>query len=363
MRMSLGEQLRVTLFGESHGPSVGALVEGIPPGIEVDREQIQLAMDERKTGGKYASKRSEPDFVEILSGVNEGKTTGWPIMLLIRNNDSRSTDYSFLPDIPRPGHADLPMMTRSEGNADLNGGGSSSARLTAGLVAAAAICHPLLQTLEWNISAHTASIGEVNAEPLTKCFNKNLVGKKEWDSFRCHDEKVYEQMVELVNNASQEGNSLGSSVELSVSGLPMGLGEPWFDGVEPALARGLMAIPAARAVEFGLGCNVATMSGSEHNSSWEKTSQGPRQNLDSADGALGGFATGSPLNAKITFKHPSSINIPQQTLDLSSGELTTLQVEGRHDPVIAPRAVSVVKAVATIVLCDLAKRGGWISER
>lgn len=358
--MTLGEHLKVTLFGESHGPAVGALVEGMPAGIEIDQSYIQEAMDARRTARKYASKRKESDIVEIFSGVSNGKTTGWPIMLLIRNQDSRSSDYSFLPEIPRPGHADLPMMTRSGGYADLNGGGSSSARLTAGLVAAAALCKPLVKKMGWEINAHTSSIGSICAEPILKCINDKIKLNDEWNLLHCYDGKVHDLMVNLLEKTRKEGDSIGSSVEVSVEGLPIGLGEPWFDGIEPALGRGLLAIPAARAIEFGIGTRVGELKGSENNSPWIYTSQGPRQNGELSDGALGGLSTASPLTAKVTFKPPSSISLSQQTLDLSTGKTSTLQVKGRHDPVIAPRAVPVVEAVATIVLCDLAKRGGFL---
>ncbi len=356
MRMGFGEHLRVTLFGESHGIGVGALVEGMPSGVTVDSKLMQEALSRRRPGGQLASKRNEPDVCEILSGVHEGKTTGWPILLFVKNKDAKSRDYEFLPNHPRPGHADLPVMERTDGAADLRGGGSTSGRLTVGIVAAAALCTPLLESWGWEIRAHTSSIGEVLAKPLIEC---GIGEGEDWERTRCCDPDAADSMVKLVENLRKQRDSVGSSVELNIVGLPIGLGEPWYDGLEPALARALMAIPAARAVEFGRGVRASTMLGSEHNDAWQGTDLGPRPEGENADGALGGFSTGAPVRALVTFKPPSSIPKEQNTLNLETGEQESLIVKGRHDPVIAPRASAVVEATGILVVCDLALRGGW----
>ena len=272
MRMSLGENMVVTLFGESHGPAVGALIEGMPSNIELDLDQLIDDMISRRPGSGLASKRKETDDVEILSGVNGGKTTGMPILLLIRNQDVRSKDYSFLPYQPRPGHVDHPINVKTEGAADLRGGGSFSARLTAGLVAASSISRNVIPD-NWAIEATVGALGGLEGD----------------------------EGVALAEQARKEGDSLGSRVDLVISGLPVGLGEPWFDGLEPALARALMAIPAARAIEFGRGVNAGEMRGSEHNDKW-----GENMTLsEGADGALGGMASGAPIHVRVTFKPPS----------------------------------------------------------
>ena len=272
MRMSLGENMVVTLFGESHGPAVGALIEGIPPNIEIDPDQLIADMIARRPGSGLASKRKETDDVEIMSGVHSGKTTGMPILLLIRNRDVRSKDYSFLPYQPRPGHVDHPINIKTGGAADLRGGGSFSARLTAGLVAAASISRNILPE-EWKIEATVGALGGLEGE----------------------------DGIALAEQARKEGDSLGSRVDLVISGLPVGFGEPWFEGIEPALARALMAIPAARAVEFGRGVSAGLMRGSKHNDSW-----GEEMSLrEGADGALGGMASGAPIHVRVTFKPPS----------------------------------------------------------
>ena len=327
--MSLGDSLVVTLFGESHGPAVGALIQGMPPNIEPELDKLVEDMVSRRPGSGLASKRKETDDVEILSGIFEGKTTGMPILLLIRNNDVKSKDYSFLPHQPRPGHADHPISVKTEGAADLRGGGSFSARLTAGLVAASSLTRNLIPQ-DWEIEATVGALGGLEGE----------------------------DGVNLAEEARKNGDSLGSRVDLRISGLPVGLGEPWFDGLEPALARALMAIPAARAVEFGRGVKAGEMRGSEHNDKW-----GMDMSLaEGADGALGGMASGAPIHVRITFKPPSGIALPQDTFNQTKGIIEELAIKGRHDPVIAPRARPVVEAVARWVIADLAKQGGYFDE-
>jgi len=329
MKMSLGENLVVTLFGESHGPAVGALIEGMPPNIQPDFDVLIQDMISRRPGSGLASKRKETDEVEFLSGIYEGKTTGMPILLLIKNKDVRSKDYSFLPHQPRPGHVDFPINAKTDGAADLRGGGSFSARLTAGLVAASSLTRKLIPD-DWQIEAKVGALGG----------------------------KEGEAGIQLAEEARKKGDSLGSRVDLVISGLPVGLGEPWFDGIEPALARGLMAIPAARAVEFGRGVYAGEMRGSEHNDKY-----GENMKLSSgADGALGGMASGAPIHVRITFKPPSGISIPQDTYNQTTGIIEELAIKGRHDPVIAPRARPVVEAVARWIIADLAIQGGYIDE-
>jgi chorismate synthase len=357
--MRLGESLVVTLFGESHGLVVGALVEGIPAGIEIDAESLADDLARRKPGGQLASKRREDDECHILSGVNEGFTTGWPILLVIANKDVRSSDYSFLPDHPRPGHADLPELVRSKGHSDLRGGGANSARLTAGLVAASNLCRPIEESSDWQVEAHVHSVGDVVAAGIETLESGS---GEDWQRTRCRDPIAADKMVTLVKKMQSERDSIGSSVELRISGLPLGFGEPWYDGLEPALAKALMAIPAARAVEFGRGTKASRMRGSEHNDNWTLTDEGPKPAGQRADGALGGIASGGDLFVMVHFKPPSSIAKSQKTLNLSSGEEEDLIVTGRHDPVIAPRAVAVVESTARLVLSDLSLKGGWSIE-
>ncbi len=349
MGMSLGDSVKVTLFGESHGAAVGALLDGVPPGIPIDVETLIEDLRRRRPGRRLLSARAEPDHCEILSGVYEGKTTGYPILLLVRNQDAKSRDYGFLPNQPRPGHADLPESTRTGGAADLRGGGANSGRLTLGLVAAGSLIREAIGDV--TVDAHCSQIGSITA---------HFQGEPEGEActiLNCNDAEAAESMLELVKSLRKAGDSIGSTVEARICNLPLGVGEPWFEGLEPALARGLMAIPGARGVEFGRGRESVTMQGSEHNDAW-----GPEQIPvgEDADGALGGMSTGAPLRVRVHFKPPSSISIPQMTLHLPSGEMRELQIGGRHDPVIAPRATPVVEAVCRLIIADLLQiREGW----
>jgi len=349
MGMSLGDSVRVTLFGESHGAAVGALLDGVPPGIPIDVETLIEDLRRRRPGRRLLSARAEPDHCEILSGVYEGQTTGYPILLLVRNQDAKSRDYGFLPNQPRPGHADLPEAARTGGAADLRGGGANSGRLTLGLVAAGSLIREAIGDV--TVDAHCSQIG-----PITAQFQGEPEGEA-CTILNCNDTEAAESMLALVKSLRKAGDSIGSTVEARICNLPLGVGEPWFEGLEPALARGLMAIPGARGVEFGRGRESVTMQGSEHNDAW-----GPEQVPigDDADGALGGMSTGAPLRVRVHFKPPSSIAVPQMTLHLPSGEMRELQIGGRHDPVIAPRATPVVEAVCRLIIADLLQiREDW----
>ena len=360
MQMSLGEVLRLTLFGTSHGPRVGAYLEGVPPGLELDFKAIQEQMNNRKPGGRYASKRKESDNVELLSGVDESITNGEIIEISIRNSDVRSKDYSFLPNQPRPGHQDMVMMKKTDGKADLRGGGTSSARLTAPIVAAAAIISPVIAKLGIEVNAHVSAIGSVRAVPIAQCPAK--WHNEECQAIRCQDPEAAVKMISLVESHRKNRDSIGSEVELQISGMPMGIGEPWFDGLEPYLARAMMSIPAARGVEFGEGFTAIEMKGSEHNNPWGGNNESPVMLGEKPDGALAGLATGSDFFCKVAFKPPSSIPQEQVTLNLATNEQEPLIVKGRHDPVLAPRAVAVVEAMAKFVIADLAIRGGFYPE-
>lgn len=355
--MGLGEALRVTLRGSSHGPFVGALVEGLPEGLNVDEERVQAAMKLRKTGGTYSSKRKEADRVEWRTGVVNGITTGEPIEVHIANQDARSSDYSFLPNHPRPGHQDMVMLKRTKGEADLRGGGTSSARMTAPLVAVAAVVRPWLEEHGILVEAHLGGIGNVEAASIENCPPR--WANETCEALRCRDPQAAAAMAELVESTKKQRNSIGSRVDLTVQGLPLGLGEPWFDGLEPALARAMMAIPAARGVEFGHGFAVQTMHGSEHNSPWGGSADEPVLLGEQPDGALAGLSTGAPVKLRVAFKPPSSIPQEQRTLNLSTNQQEPLLVKGRHDPVLGPRAVAVVEAMALLVVGDLMVRGGF----
>jgi len=358
MNMRLGERVQLTLYGSSHGPHVGATLTGVPEGLVVDHTAIAHAMEQRRPGGKYSSQRREADEVEWLSGISGGRTTGETLECQIRNNDVRSSDYGFLPDHPRPGHQDLVMMVKTNGAADLRGGGTSSARMTAPLVAMAALLRPWLARHGVQLMAHVGNIGGIEAAPLESGAPDDL--SDTCQLLRCRDPEAAERMAALIDNTRRERDSLGSRVDMIITGLPMGVGEPWVDGLEPALARALMAVPAARAVEFGRGTRVIHMKGSEHNDLWGGTPDAPVLQGEHPDGALAGMASGAPLRVSVSLKPPSSIPQEQRTLNLRTGQPEPLLVKGRHDPVLAPRGVAVVEAMAVIVLTDLMVRGNHL---
>ena len=360
MQMRLGESLRVTLLGSSHGPFVGAYIEGMPPGLMLDGAAIAQAMKLRKTGGTYSSKRKEDDNVEWLSGIHDGATDGTPIELKILNNDVRSSDYSFLPDHPRPGHQDMVMFKRTKGEADLRGGGTSSARMTAPLVAIAAVLRPWLESLGIRVESHLGAVGPVEAKPMHACPER--WENETCEALRCRDPVAAQQMAEFIGDTRRQRDSIGSRVDLRIEGLPLGVGEPWFDGIEPAMARAMMAIPAARGVEFGHGFAVQRMTGSEHNSPWGGSAEHPVLTGERPDGALAGLSTGSPMDVRVAFKPPSSIPQEQVTLNLKTDQQEPLLVKGRHDPVLGPRAVAVTEAMAILVVADLLIRGGFNDE-
>ena len=359
MQMSLGEQLRLTLYGSSHGPHVGAVLHGLPKGIVLDENALKTAMNMRKPGGPYSSQRKETDEVMWLSGLENGISTGETVECRIKNSDVRSKDYGFLPDHPRPGHQDMVMMLKTEGKADLRGGGTSSARMTAPLVAIAALLRPWMAEKGVAFRAHVGAIGSVEARHLDEC--PPTLESEASQHMRCYDPVAAQAMTELISSYRKQRDSIGSRVDLVVDGLPLGVGEPWFDGLEPALARAMLSIPAARGVEFGHGFGVQTMTGSEHNSAWGGTSDAPVMEGERPDGALAGLSTGSPVQVSVAFKPPSSIPQSQMTLNMKTNQQESLTVKGRHDPVLAPRAVAVVEAMAILVVSDLMIRGGFLN--
>ena len=354
MGMRLGKSLSLILFGESHATGVGVLIEGLQPGIPIDLKSIERDLERRKPGRKGLSQRSESDIPRVLSGVHEGFTTGWPLVLFSENSDVRSSDYEFLPDHPRPGHADLVEQFRTGGKADPRGGGSHSGRLTWGLVAAGSLVNPILDSAGCTVYSHMAALSDDEADDLADILSSDFT--ENMSRLNCMDPVAADRFVDRIELLRKEKDSLGSRVDVIVRGLPIGIGDPWFDGIEPALSKGLFGIPAVRAVEFGNGVKSSLMRGSEHNSVWESGENNTPIQSEGGDGAIGGITTGSDIRIRVHFKPPSSISKTQTTLNLKSGTQEELVVEGRHDPVIGPRAAPVVKSVCELVITDLILR-------
>jgi len=351
MGMRLGDSLSLVLFGESHATGVGVLIEGLQPGVPIDLKSIERDLERRKPGRKGLSQRSESDTPKVLSGVHEGFSTGWPLVLFAENSDVRSSDYGFLPDHPRPGHADLVEQVRTGGKADLRGGGSHSGRLTWGLVAAGSVVNPILDSFDCSVFSHMAALGEDEADDLANLLTSEIT--ENMSRLNCMDSNAADRFVDRIDILRKEKDSLGSRVDVIVRGLPIGIGDPWFDGIEPALSKGLFGIPAVRAVEFGYGVRSSLMRGTEHNSVWESSKNNTPIQSEGGDGAIGGITTGSDIRISVHFKPPSSIPTAQNTLHLPSGELRPLVVGGRHDPVLAPRATPVVQGVVRFLIADL----------
>lgn len=341
---TIGVIFRVTTFGESHGPAVGVVVDGCPPGIDFNTVFIQNELDKRKPGTtEVSSPRKEADQVEILSGIFEGKTTGTPIALLIRNKDADSKSYERLKDIYRPGHADFTYEARY-GIRDYRGGGRSSGRETAARVAGGAVAKMVLAQNGIKIFGHTLSIGNIQAKDFDpQQININPV--------RCADAKAAVRMVKAILKAQKDGDSLGGIVEIIAFGVPPGLGDPVFGKLDADLAGALMSIGAVKGVEIGAGFTSAFIKGSQMNDPIIKQKGKVRMPTNRAGGILGGISTGEAIVLRIAVKPTPSIRGPQLTLTKKL-KPTKLQVTGRHDPCICPRIVPVAEAMTAIVLAD-----------
>ncbi|MBR6380688.1 MAG: chorismate synthase, partial [Lachnospiraceae bacterium] len=336
---SYGKLYTVTTWGESHGPALGAVVDGCPAGIPLTEEDIQSYLDRRKPGRNAAqTSRSEADRVEILSGVFEGRTTGTPISLLIRNTSQRSGDYGNLADTYRPGHADYTFDAKY-GIRDYRGGGRASGRETAGRVAAGAIAARVLQELGISVECCTRSIGEVEAD--FSAYDRSV-------ALTCEtampDPDANRRALELLEQTKASGDSLGGVMECVIRGVPAGVGDPVFEKLDANLARAAMSIGAVKAVEIGDGCAVSRKCGSEVNDPFLSADDGSvKKTSNHAGGILGGISDGADIVVRAYVKPTPSISKPQQTVN-SRGEEVTLEVKGRHDPVIVPRAVVVLEA-------------------
>jgi chorismate synthase len=338
---TFGRLFTVTTFGESHGPALGCVVDGCPPGLELSEADLQGDVDRRRTGtSKFVSQRREGDAVRILSGVFEGRTTGTPIGVLIENTDARARDYEKIKDRFRPGHADYTYQQKY-GFRDYRGGGRSSARETVMRVAAGAIARKYLaQRLGARIYGYMTQVGPLTLEPVNPDFaNEN--------PFFCPDPSRIAELEALLWEVRGAGDSVGAKITVIASGIPPGLGEPVFERLDADIASAMMGINAVKAVELGAGTRAAGQKGSEHRD--EMTPQGFLSNH--AGGVLGGISSGQDIIAHVTFKPTSSIQVPGRTINLA-GEPVEIATTGRHDPCVGLRAVPIAEAMLAIVLMD-----------
>ena len=358
MENSLGKLFTITSFGESHGRCVGVIADGCPAGLAITEEDIQRELDKRKPGvGMAATKRAEEDKVDILSGIFNGITTGAPICLLIWNKDIDSSEYEKARFLARPGHADYTAFVKYGGFNDFRGGGRFSGRITAAFVMAGAIAKKLLNVIGIEVLAHTIELGGVKAEP--KGFDE-IKENIEKSPFKCADLKAAEKMTKAIEKVKQEGDSIGGIIEGVALNIPVGLGEPAFDTLEGDLAKALFAIPAVKGVEFGSGFSAARKRGSENNDLFTIRNGKIVTVTNNAGGVLGGISNGMPIIVRVAIKPTSSIAKSQQTVDIKDMESASLQVTGRHDVCIVPRAVVVVESMMAVTLCDFAMRAELI---
>ncbi len=354
---STGKVLVFTCFGESHGPCVGAVLDGCPAGLPITLDDIQAELDKRRPGQTAVSTpRKEEDRAEILSGVFNGRTTGAPICLIIRNRDVEPEAYEQIRNKPRPGHADYTTFMKYGGFSDYRGGGRFSGRITAAYVAAGAIAKKLLATISVEVLAHTVQIGKVKI-PKNVSFDK-IRGNVYGNIVRCAVPESAALMEKEIAKAAEGGDSVGGVVEAVALNVPAGLGEPIFDSLDSDVAKMMFNVPAVKGVEFGAGFQAASLKGSENNDSYAVRKGEVVSLTNNAGGVLGGLSTGMPIIVKVAFKPTSSISKRQRTVDTEKMEDTEIQVTGRHDPCIVPRAVPVVESCLALVLADHALRAG-----
>ena len=352
MSSSYGENLRIHIFGESHGSAVGVTMEGIPAGEAVDLDGLQKFLDRRAPGrNPWSTPRKEADIPEFLSGLREGKTCGTPVTAILRSANTRSGDYDALRDVPRPGHADYTAWVKYGESRDSRGGGHFSGRLTAPLCVAGGICLQLLARQGIEVVSRIAAIGGVRDEG-------ELTASTAAKTFPTVSDARGEAMRAAIGEARLAGDSLGGVIECAVLGLPAGLGDPMFDGMENRIASAVFAVPAVKGIEFGAGFAAAGLRGSENNDPFSVENGRIITTSNHCGGILGGITDGMPLTFRAAVKPTPSIARPQQSVNLKTGKIVPLTVTGRHDPCIVPRAVPCIEAAAAIAVYDalLARR-------
>ena len=339
-----GESFRISTWGESHGAALGVVMDGVPAGLTLDEKRIQEFMDRRKPGqSKFTTARKEADAIEILSGVFEGKTTGTPLSMMVRNADQHSKDYSNIAEIFRPGHADYTFWEKY-GIRDYRGGGRSSGRETIGRVAAGAVAVQILEALDIHLMAYTKSIGPVSITSFdAEEIKKNPLAMPDADAAK----KAQAYLEECISRQ----DSAGGVIECRVTGMPTGIGEPVFDKLDASLAKAMLSIGAVKGFEIGDGFAAATSNGSTNNDAFAIREGAVVKQTNHSGGVLGGMSDGDEIVFRVAIKPTPSISQPQQTVDIH-GQEQEIEIHGRHDPVIVPRAVVVVESMAAITLVD-----------
>ena len=358
MSSEFGKLLRVSVFGQSHGKAIGVNIDGLPAGETIDLDELNTFLSRRKPGkSPLSTTRKEADAPIFLSGLENGVTCGFPLCAIIENSDQHSSDYSELADKPRPSHADYTARIKWGGHADMRGGGHFSGRLTAPLCIAGGIAKQILARRGVYIGAHLAAVGKENDAAFPLHPTKELFDDLAAKPFPVLDDQAGERMQALILEARQNLDSVGGIIACAAIGLPAGLGDPMFGGLENRLAAALFGIPAVKGVEFGLGFGSSRLHGSENNDLFTVENGQIVTETNRAGGILGGITTGMPVTLRVAIKPTPSISQSQRTVSLSAGQPADLVIKGRHDPCIAHRAVPVVEAVTATVLLDLLLEG------
>ena len=354
MSNTFGQHIKVTIFGESHGNGIGCIIDGLPAGISIDWEALKREMARRAPGNSnLATPRKEKDAFEVLSGYFNDHTTGTPLAMEIRNTSQHSSDYDILKDNMRPGHADYTGRVKYGGFNDYRGGGHFSGRITAPLTFAGAIAEQVLQAKGITIGSHVVRIGnhtDRGFHPLGEAAETLEALKQQ--KLPVLTESIGQQMEETILDAKQEGDSVGGVVECMAIGLPVGLGDPFFDSLESTLSHMMFSIPAVKGIEFGDGFAMAGMKGSKANDPMAYTDGKPSVLTNHNGGILGGISNGNPLLFRVAIKPTASIGKEQHTINISTGKDTLLSIGGRHDPCIVPRAIPVIETATALVLLD-----------
>lgn len=348
-----GKHIQVSVFGQSHSKAIGAVIDGLPAGVKIDSEKVAAFMRRRAPGNtKYSTKRREADEPVVLSGLVDGVTCGAPLGFLIENTNTRSSDYDNLRAVPRPGHADYPANVRYGGYQDVAGGGHFSGRLTAPLCFAGAVCLQILEQKGVKVQAHIyelAGVRDIPFDPIT--ITDARPGEK---VFPVISDACGEEMQAEIEKARMSADSVGGIVECAVTGMPAGLGDPMFDGIENQLARNIFGVPAVKGLEFGNGFACAKLRGSQNNDPYTIDENGKIVTTSNNNGGiLGGITSGMPILFRVAVKPTSSIGKEQQSVNLNTMQPEKLIVHGRHDPCIVPRAVPVIEAVTAITMLDI----------
>ncbi|MGN0502856.1 MAG: chorismate synthase [Ruminococcus sp.] len=355
MSSTYGEKIKISVFGESHGNGIGVVIDGLPAGVKIDMDSVLVQMSRRAPGkDKTATPRKESDLPKVLSGMLGDTLTGAPLCAVIENTNTRSGDYGNLLSCPRPGHSDYTAFVKYNGANDIRGGGHFSGRITAPIVFAGSICRQILAQKGIKIAAHINSIGNVSDETFNPVsVDDALIDRLNASSFALIDNSVEEKMRDEVEEARMSLDSIGGTIECAVTGIEAGIGEPMFDGVEGVIAKAVFGVPAIKGIEFGKGFELSRMRGSQSNDSFRYKDGKVVTESNNCGGILGGITDGMPIIFRAAVKPTPSIAQKQKSVDLQKKENTELEVHGRHDPCIVPRAVPVIEAVTAIAIANL----------